>query len=143
MIVYKVGNFFYNYGFPLIPSLCNFFIRLIHNSAVHSQTSIGKGTVFGYGGIAIVIHKRAVIGRNCVIGSCVTIGGKSKSHAVPVIGDNVYIATGAKILGDVKVGNNCVIGANAVVVTSIPDNCLVVGVPAKIIRENINPRDYY
>jgi serine O-acetyltransferase len=119
------------------------FIRLVHNSAIFSCTSIGKNTVFAYGGIGIVIHKRAVIGENCVIGSNVTIGGKSKNFEVPIIGDGVFIATGAKILGNVKVGDNCVVGANAVVINDVPSNILVAGVPAKILKTGINAKDYY
>lgn len=143
MKLYRLGHFFYSKKVPLLPMLCNILIRIFHNSAVYSETSIGDGTEFGYGGIAVVIHKRAVIGKNCVIGSNVTIGGRSRSRDVPVIGDNVYIATGAKVLGAIKVGSNVVIGANAVVIQDVPDNCVVAGVPAKVIRENINPQDYY
>lgn len=143
MNLYKLGNFFFRKKIPFLPKVFDILIRIINNSAVFSQTSIGKGTVFAYGGIALVIHKRAVIGKTCIIGSCVTIGGKSKSIGVPVIGDNCFIASGAKILGDIKVGDNCVIGANAVVVKDIPDNCLVAGIPAKVLKTNINPKDYY
>lgn len=125
MNLYKLGNFFFRKKIPFLPKVFDILIRIINNSAVFSQTSIGKGTVFAYGGIALVIHKRAVIGKTCIIGSCVTIGGKSKSIGVPVIGDN------------------CVIGANAVVVKDIPDNCLVAGIPAKVLKTNINPKDYY
>ncbi len=67
-----------------------------------------------------------------------TIGGRSGKENVPVIGNDVYIATGAKILGDIKVGNNVIIGANAVVIKDVPDNCVVAGVPAKIIKQNSN-----
>ncbi len=103
---------------------------------------LGGGTVFGYYGMAVVIHARAEIGKNCVIGTCVTIGGKSGWHEVPVIGDNVHIASGAKILGPVRIGNNVYIGANAVVTKDVPDNCVVAGIPAKILAKNINIEDY-
>ena len=56
--------------------------------------------------------------------------------AAPIIGDNVFIGAGAKILGPIKIGNGAVIGANAVVTKNVPDNCTVVGVPAKIIKKN-------
>lgn len=62
-----------------------------------------------------MIHARAVIGKNCMIGSCVTIGGRGKHYEVPVIGDNVQISTGSKILGPVHIGDNVVIGANSTV----------------------------
>jgi serine O-acetyltransferase len=143
MILYRIGNFFYTHRIPFIPKIFDLLIRLIHNSAVFSCCKIGSGTKFAYGSIAVVIHRRAVIGTSCMIGSCVTIGGKSGSKSVPVIGNNVYIATGAKILGDITVGDNCVIGANAVLINSIPNNTLVAGIPAKILKSDINPKDYY
>lgn len=61
---------------------------------------------------------------------------------MPLVGDKILIGTGAKLIGSVKIGNNVVIGANAVVVDDIPDNCLAVGAPAKIIKKNINIKDY-
>ena len=143
MLLYKIGRFCYKLSIPIIPVICNFTIRIVHNSAVFSETSIGEGTKFAYGGIAVVVHKRAVIGKNCMIGSNVTIGGRSKSHDVPIIGDNVYIATGAKILGPITIGDNSVIGANAVVISDIPANCVAAGVPARVIKRNIDPKDFY
>lgn len=143
MKVYRVGNWLHRMKCPFLPFIFNGIIRLVHNSAVFSETKIGSGTIFSYGGIGVVIHKGCEIGENCVIGSNVTIGGKSNSQGVPVIGNNCFIATGVKILGDIEVGDNSVIGANAVVVTSIPKNSLVTGIPAKVIKTNINPRDYY
>lgn len=83
-----------------------------------------------------MIHKRTVIGNNCVIGSCVTFGGRSGIFEVPVVGNNVYIGTGSKLLGNITIGNNVTIGANAVVLSNIPDNAVVVGIPAKIIKYN-------
>lgn len=141
--LYRLGNALYKKKVPVLPKVVNLLIRLVHNCAVYSETRIGKGTIFGYGGIAVVIHKRSVIGNDCVIGSGVTIGGKSNSAEVPVIGNNCYIATGAKVLGAVKVGNNSVIGANAVVVKDVPDNSVVAGVPAEVIKTGIDPKDFY
>ncbi len=143
MFLYRLGNYCYRKKIPVLPKVFNGLIRLVHNCAVYSETSIGEGTTFGYGGIAMVIHKRAVIGKNCMIGSNVTIGGRSKSHDVPIIGDNVYIATGAKILGPITIGDNSVIGANAVVISDIPANCVAAGVPARVIKRNIDPKDFY
>lgn len=61
---------------------------------------------------------------------------------VPVIGDNVYIGAGAKVLGNVKVGSGSVIGANEVVVHDVPPRCVEAGIPARIIKENIDINDY-
>lgn len=83
----------------------------------------------------IIIGKDVIIGKNCNISQCVTIGRKNRGGGVgsPVIGDNVYIAPGAKIIGNCKIGDNVAIGANAVVTKDLPDNSVVVGIPAKII----------
>lgn len=142
MKLYRLGNYLHSKKIPGLPKIVNGFIRIIHNCAIYSETKIGKGTLFGYGGIGVVIHRNAVIGNDCVIGTNVTIGGRSKSKGVPVIGNDVYIATGAKVLGDITIGDNCVIGANAVVITDIPNNCAAAGVPAKVIKTNITMKDY-
>jgi serine O-acetyltransferase len=142
MLLYRIGNLIQKKGIPFIPKIFNGLIRLIHNCAIYSETEIGVGTSFGYGGIAVVIHKKVIIGKNCVIGTNVTIGGRSKSKGVPVIGNDVYIATGAKVLGDISIGNHCVVGANAVVIADVPDNCIVAGIPAKVIKTNILAKDF-
>lgn len=71
--------------------------HVLHSSAIPYQAIIGKNSVFAYGGIGCIIHNASKIGARCVIGSNVTIGGAQ--NGVPVIGEDVYISTGAKILG--------------------------------------------
>jgi len=82
---------------------------------------------------SIVISSQARIGRNCRIHSCVNIG--SDETGAPKIGDNVYIGPGAKLFGNIIIGNNVRIGANAVVNKSFPDNITIVGVPARIVKK--------
>lgn len=120
---------------PFIPKLVTLLIFLIYNSKVPYLARIGKGTKLGYGGIGVVIHSESVIGRNCSVGQQVTIGGRNSRYpGVPVIGDNVHMHKGAIIYGGITVGDNAEIGANAVVNKPVPDNAVVAGVPAKIIR---------
>lgn len=142
MRLYRIGSYCHKYNIPVIPKFIDILIRVFHNSAVYSETEIGKGTVFGYGGIAVVVHKDAIIGEYCMIGSNVTIGGKSKSMGLPKIGDRVYISTGARLLGDITIGDDSVIGANAVVLKDVPSNSIVAGIPAKIIKSGIDSKDY-
>lgn len=132
--LYRIARQLYLWKIPLLPKLIKLLIFLLYNSSIPYQAKIGKGSRFGYGGIGVVLHKRTIIGKNCMIGTNVTVGGKSGHQKIPEIGDNVYIATGAKIIGPVTIGNNVTIGANAVVLKDIPDNAIVAGVPAKIIR---------
>lgn len=143
LLIHKIVFKMHLLRIPLLPSLINkLFIRILFGCQLGNGTKIGNNVILAYGGLGIVIHERAVIGDNVTIGTCVTIGGTTKKVAVPVIGDNTIISSGAKILGPIEIGKNCVIGANAVVVDSIPDNCLAAGVPAKIVKENIDISDY-
>lgn len=99
------------------------------------KTKIGKGFYIGHFG-TIIVNGNAVIGDNVNISQGVTIGqaNRGKRKGVPIIGNEVYIGPGAKIVGKVVIGNNVAIGANAVVTNDIPDNACVVGVPARIIN---------
>lgn len=129
-------------GVPLLPKAISRLIRIAFSCSIPSTAIIGKGTTLGYGGLGIVIHSRAVIGKNCVISPHVVIGGTSKKKDVPSIGDNVRIGAGAKLLGPIVIGDNVVIGANSVVIESIGNNTLVAGVPAKVLKSNIDAQDY-
>jgi serine O-acetyltransferase len=137
---YKVSNYLYKYRVPILPKIIKLIIFLIYNCNIPFEAKIGSNSRFAYGGIGVVIHKRTVLGDNCIIGTNVTIGGKSGHYEIPIIGNNVYIATGAKVLGPIIVGDNVIIGANAVVIDNIPNNCTVAGIPAKIIRNHDIPR---
>lgn len=138
MTLYRIAHNLYLKRIPFFPTLFYRLIYLINNCHVHYQTSIGKGTVLAYGGVGVILHKDVIIGENCVIESNVTIGGRNINPKVPVIGNNVFIGTGARILGDVHIGDNCIIGANAVVLNDVPKNCSVAGILAKILHRNIN-----
>lgn len=140
--LWKVERFFYLKNIPILPKIIKAIIFIIYNSSIPYQCIIGYNCKFLYGGIGCVIHKDAIIGNNVVIGTNVLIGGRSNKKGVPKIGNNVYIATGAKILGNITIADNVIIGANAVVINDIKSNCSVGGVPARILKENINVNEY-
>lgn len=94
---------------------------------------IGEGLLINHGFSTIITAKS--IGRNCLINQQVTIGVKNPGRGVPRIGNNVYIGCGAKILGDIIIGDNCIIGANAVVIKDVPAKVCVGGIPARTIYE--------
>ena len=101
------------------------------------QTCIAEGLKFGHWG-TIVINPNAKIGKNFSISHGCCVGNAAGKHAgVPIIGDNVIIFAGAKVIGKIYVGDNVVIGANAVVTKDVPSNCIVAGVPAKVISKNV------
>lgn len=135
IVFYRISRWLYLHRIPFLPKLITLLIFLIYNSKIPYQAHIGKGTKFGYGGMGVVVHSKAVIGDNCSIGQQVTIGvGNNRYPGLPIIGNNVRISKGAIVFGGITIGNNVTVGANAVVTKPVPDNAIVAGVPAKILR---------
>lgn len=132
---YRIEHRLYRCHLSWLAWIVRSFIYLIHNSYIPYTCNIGKGTIFAYKGIGVVIHSEAVIGEDCLIGTNVTIGGRSGHMQVPIIGNNVEICSGAKVLGPIRIGDNVVIGANAVVITDVPSNSIFGGIPAKCLSK--------
>ena len=124
-------NLFY-YRTGTIGSLFLPLCRPISTLYIHTG-NIGPGLFIQHGFATIISAEE--IGSNCWINQQVTIGWTDKTGG-PVIGDNVTINAGAKVLGNISIGSNSIVGANAVVVKNVPPNCTVVGVPAYIVRKN-------
>lgn len=137
--LYQISRFCYINSLIEEANFIRDFIQFKFNSYIPYTAELGEGTRFGYGGVGLIIHYKAKIGKNCVISQNVTIGSRGP---LPEIGDNVFISPGAKCIGG-KIGNNVIVGANAVVTKDIPDNCVVAGVPAKIIRSNVDEYGSY
>lgn len=131
---YRVEHWLWKRKVPILPSIIHNLIFLIFNSHIPASCTIGKGTRFAYGGMGVVIHASCKIGDDCIIGTNVTIGGRSGKPNPPIVGNNVYISTGAKVLGDIKIEDNVIVGANAVVIKDVPRNAVIAGVPSKIIK---------
>lgn len=116
--------------------------RLTFNISIAPTARIGEGFLIGHPE-GVNINTKCEIGKNFTIQQDVTIGdniGKIRDGRVaPLIGDNVFVGSGARILGPVVVGDNCMIGANAVVVKDIPKDSVAVGVPAKVVKKVDEP----
>lgn len=97
---------------------------------------IGKGTVFPHDALGCVFHPEVKIGENCKILHGVTMGGRAGHKGLPIVGDNVVIGTHAQILGNVKIGNNAIVGAGAIVTHDVEENTVVVGNPAKVLKKH-------
>lgn len=127
-------------GYKMLSRILSRINRVIFSCDIPAQVFISKTTELSHQGLGVVIHPHAIIGENNVIRQNVSIGTNAKPGEggfAPKIGNNVMIGAGACILGSISIGNNVIIGANAVVLKDVPDNCVAVGVPAKIIRERI------
>lgn len=113
------------------------FVEWVLCIEIPRKTSIGKGLTL-YHGQALVINQETIIGKNCVLRNSTTIGHKKLADgsfsACPKIGDNVDIGANVCIIGDIIIGDNVTIGAGTVVVKDVPDNCTIVGNPARILR---------
>lgn len=134
---YRVAHWFYNKKLYFIARYISQRARRITGVEIHPAAVIGDGVFIDHG-MGVVIGETTVIGDNCTIYQGVTLGGtgKDKGKRHPTIGNNVVIGSGAKVLGPFRVGDNSKIAANAVVLSEVPDNCTVVGVPGRIVRKN-------
>lgn len=135
ILVYRAFRWCHERGIPTQP------IRFVLERAIEITTGIsipvrariGPGLrIYHFGGI--ILHPEVVVGRGCTLYHGVTLGDLGGYGGAPRIGNRVLIAAGAKVLGRIAIGDDCVIGANAVVLVSVPADCLAVGVPASIKR---------
>jgi serine O-acetyltransferase len=121
-------------GVPLLPRLISHVTRALTGIEIHPGATIGDGFFIDHG-MGVVIGETAEIGDNCHLYQGVTLGGTStkreKRH--PTLKDNVEVGAGAKLIGAITVGEHASIGAGSVVVTNVPANATVVGVPGHIV----------
>lgn len=119
----------------------------LNGSFIGDPSHFAEWPILPHGCSGIFISSEAMIGKGCVIFQQVTIGSNSlldsKGLGAPVIGENVYIGAGAKIIGKVRVGNHVRIGANAVVVHDVPDNCTVILRGISIIEREVPPNNTF
>ena len=119
--------------------LYRFVFRWLLCIDIPEKVQLGKGFIVNHG-IGLVIHPGVIIGHNAVLHQNTTIGTSRRSNP-PVIGNNVIVGANCVIIGNIKIGNNVIIGAGSVVIKDVPDNAIVVGNPARIIKYNINNND--
>lgn len=139
LVVYRFGRWRYRVRpaplrkvFSLLYRVLYKLVQIVTGIELPCEVPVGKNFVIEHSG-GIVVSGYARFGDNCRIRNGVVIGlARVGDPCAPVIGNNVDIGTGAKLLGRITIGNNVWIGANAVVVKDVPDNSIAVGVPAVI-----------
>ena len=141
---HKIANFFAIAKFHLVARIISQLSRFLTGIEIHPKANIGKNLFIDHG-MGVVIGETSEIGDNVTIYHMVTLGGISPSvnsneqrniKRHPTLKDNVVVGSGAQILGPVTVGKNAKIGANAVVTKDVPENAVMVGIPAKNVVEN-------
>lgn len=137
LVAHRIAQQLWKCKIPLLPRLVSQLSRFITGIEIHPGAVIGKGFFIDHG-MGVVIGETAIIGDNVTLFQGVTLGGtgKEKGKRHPTIGNNVVIGAGAKVLGNILVGDNSYIGANAVVLRDVPANSTVVGVPGHITKQD-------
>ncbi len=135
--MYRVAHWFYTHKMKFIGRMVSQWCVRSTGVEIHPAAKIGRRLVIDHG-MGIVIGETTEIGDDVLIYQGVTLGGTGKQTGKrhPTIGNNVMISTGAKVLGPFKVGDGSRIAAGAVVLEEVPENCTVVGVPARVVRRN-------
>jgi serine O-acetyltransferase len=138
---YRMCRWLFLKHIPIIHMFIQRAVEIMTGISIPPTARIGKGIMIEHFG-GIVVNSGCVIGDFCTISHEVTIGNKRPGGKAPVIGNNVYICVGAKVLGDITIGDNCIIGANTVVMESIPASSIVAGIPGKVIKKIGNKEEY-
>ncbi len=133
--VYRFAHFLHLLKIPFIPRLISQLARFFTGIEIHPAAEIGAGFFIDHG-MGVVIGETTEIGENVTIYQGVTLGGTGKERGKrhPTLGNNIVVGAGAKILGNIKIGDHVKVGGGSVVIHSVPENCTVVGVPAEIVR---------
>ena len=134
---HRISHRLWKSDFPTLARMVSQLGRFLTGIEIHPGARIGKGLFIDHG-MGVVIGETCEIGDNVTLYQGVTLGGtgKEKGKRHPTIGDNVLIASGAKVLGSMKIGDNSKIGAGSVVLKEVPPNSTVVGVPGHVIIQD-------
>lgn len=137
LIGYRIAHWFYKHKLYLLARIISQVARFFTGIEIHPGAKIGRGFFIDHG-MGVVIGETTEIGDNVTLYQGVTLGGtgKEKGKRHPTIGNNVIIATGAKVLGSISIGDNVKVGAGAVVIKPVPPNSTVVGVPGRVVVQD-------
>ncbi|MEI7473696.1 MAG: serine O-acetyltransferase [bacterium] len=136
LFLHRIAHKLYVWRVPAIPRMISNISRFITGIEIHPGARIGKRFFIDHG-MGVVIGETAIIGNDVLLYQGVTLGGTGKEHGKrhPTLKDNIVVGSGAKVLGNITLGNNVRVGAGSVVITDVPDDSTVVGIPGRIISQ--------
>lgn len=136
LVFYRFSHLLWTWKVPILPRGLSQLGRFLTGIEIHPGAQIGKNFFIDHG-MGVVIGETAIVGDNVLLYQGVTLGGTGKETGKrhPTLGSNVVVGAGAKILGNITIGDNSYIGANAVVIKDVPSNSTVVGIPGRITKQ--------
>lgn len=134
---YRIAHILWNRNFRLLAKVLSTFVRFLTGIEIHPAAKIGRRLFIDHGS-GVVIGETCEIGNDVTLYQGVTLGGtgKEKGKRHPTIGNHVLIATGAKVLGSMKIGDHSKIGAGSVVLREVPPHSTLIGIPGRIVIRN-------
>lgn len=134
LVLHRLASWLWRKYLPLIPRFLSHLGRFLTGIEIHPGATIGKGVFIDHG-MGVVIGETAIVGDYCLIYQNVTLGGTGKQTGKrhPTLEKNVVVGAGAKVLGNINIGNDVRVGAGSIVLIDVPDNSTVVGVPGRIV----------
>ena len=137
IVLHRITHALYNAKIPFLPRFLSHVGKFITGIEIHPGVTIGKNLFIDHG-MGVVIGETTIIGDNVTLYQGVTLGGtgKEKGKRHPTLGNSIVVGTGAKVLGNITIGDNSYIGANAVVIKDVPPNSTIVGVPGRITKQD-------
>lgn len=135
ILLHRLAHKLYQMNVPLVPRMISQFTRFTTGIEIHPGAKVGRRFFIDHG-MGVVIGETAEIGDDVLLYQGVTLGGTGKERGKrhPTIGNHVVIGTGAKVLGNIRIGDSVKIGAGSVVVHPVPDHSTVVGIPGRVVR---------
>jgi serine O-acetyltransferase len=135
IVLHRLAHRLWRWQTPLLPRLVAHTSRWLTGIEIHPGAQIGRRFFIDHG-MGVVVGETAVIGDDCLLYQGVTLGGtgKEKGKRHPTLGNNVVVGTGAKVLGNITIGDHVRIGAGSVVLKPVPDHSTVVGIPGRVVR---------
>lgn len=144
VILHRLCHYLWQHNWKWLARFLSTIVRWGTGIEIHPGATIGDRFFIDHG-MGVVIGETAIVGNDCTLYHGVTLGGTTwqKGQRHPILGNDVVVGAGAKVLGPIKIGNGARIGSNAVIVKPVPDGATVVGIPGRIIGVDIDYKEHH